>query len=838
MNNIARARRPVSCRGFRLTVIAAATAAAWQSSLAMAAEPAQVGAVLATVVVSATQLPGSGLPGEQVPANVLTLKKAKIEDLGSVNFPDLLNRHLGSVFINDIQGNPYQPDVSYRGFTASPLLGTPQGLSVYMDGVRLNQPFGDVVSWDLIPRSAIASIDLMPGSNPLFGLNTLGGALAIQTKDGLHNPGTAVQALYGSHDRQALEFEHGGHNDRGLNWFVTGNGFKEQGWREASPSRVGQLFGKIGWMDAATDVSLTAALADTNLTGNGLQEQRLLERDYRSVYTKPDETKNRSVFLNLAANHNVTDHVLLSGNAYYRKIRTSTYNGDINEDSLDQSVYQPSAAERTALAAAGYAGFPVSGANASNTPFPFWRCIANVLRDDEPAETCNGLINRTQTSQENYGLTGQFALSGKLGEHKNQFTAGAGYDASRVGFRQTAQFGYLNPDRSIQPVNFFADGTEVDDDGNPVDSRVDLVGRTRTWSLYATDTVTIQDVLHVTLSGRYNHTTVRNRDQISPGGGSGSLDGDHRFSRFNPAVGAAWTVSRALNVYAGYNEGSRTPTAVELGCADPATPCKLPNAMAGDPPLRQVVTKTWEAGMRGTIGRKTHWNAGIFRAGNFDDILFVADNAAGFGYFRNFGKTRRQGIELGIDSQIGQVSFSANYTYLDATFQSAEVLNGEANSSKDANGNIAIRPGDRLPLIPAHLFKARVDWQAMPAWTVGLGMLAVSSSNARGNENGQHRTDGTYFLGAGKSPGYAIFDLSTKYKATRQLSLFAQVNNLFDRKYATAAQLGATGFTAQGNFVARPFSASGDNSTLVSSTFYAPGAPRTVWVGMRYGFGK
>ena len=84
-----------------------------------------------------------------------------------------------------MQGNPFQPDVNYRGYTASPLLGTPQGLSVYMDGVRLNQPFGDVVSWDLIPRLAICHRSpLMPGSNPLFGLNTLGGALAMQTKDG------------------------------------------------------------------------------------------------------------------------------------------------------------------------------------------------------------------------------------------------------------------------------------------------------------------------------------------------------------------------------------------------------------------------------------------------------------------------------------------------------------------------------------------------------------------------------------------------------------------------------------------------------------------------------
>ena len=106
-----------------------------------------------------------------------------------------MNRRFTSVFVNEIQGNPFQPDINYRGYTASPLLGTPQGLSVYVDGVRLNQPFGDIVSWDLIPRAAIASTTLIPGSNPLFGLNTLGGALSVQTKNGRSDPGTSVQAF-------------------------------------------------------------------------------------------------------------------------------------------------------------------------------------------------------------------------------------------------------------------------------------------------------------------------------------------------------------------------------------------------------------------------------------------------------------------------------------------------------------------------------------------------------------------------------------------------------------------------------------------------------------------
>ncbi|TQK03555.1 TonB-dependent receptor [Herbaspirillum sp. SJZ107] len=831
------ARRPIARKRLCLA-IASALAAGWPGPAASQPAPAaQRAPAIATVeVVGVTPLPGLDLPRDQVPANVQTLGSRAAAGPDSANLPDALNRHLGSVYVNEIQGNPFQPDLNFRGFTASPLLGTPQGLSVYLDGVRINQPFGDVVSWDLIPRSAIASVTLMPGSNPLFGLNTLGGALAIRTKDGLHDPGTAVQALAGSHGRTELAFEHGGHDARGWHWYLSGSGFRDNGWRDASPTRLGQLFGKAGWTDSRTEVALSAALAPSRLTGNGLQEGRLLARDYASVYTLPDQTRNRSLLFNLAASQAVGDHLRLSGNAYYRRIRTATLNGDLNDDTLDQSMYQPGAAERAALAAAGYSGFPVGGANAANTPFPSWRCIANVLLGDEPAEKCNGLLNRSDSRQQNGGISVQATWDGQLQGRRNLFSAGAAVDASRVDFRQSAQFGYLNPDRSITPVDFFADGSALGDDGTPVDARVDLRGRTRTASVFATDTLDLGEALHLTLSGRYNRTIVHNRDRITPGGGPGSLDGDHRFSRFNPAIGASWTPARALTVYGGYNQGSRTPTAVELGCADPENPCKLPNAMAGDPPLRQVVTKTWEAGLRGNT-RSMRWNAGLFRADNVDDILFVADNAAGFGYFRNVGKTRRQGLELGAEGRVGALDWSLHYTWLDATFRSPELLNGEANSSANEDGNIAIAPGDRIPLAPRQVFKARAGWRITPAWSVEAGVLAVSGANARGNENGLHQPDGTYFIGSGRTAGYAVFDLGSTWEVQPRLRLFVQVNNLFDRRYATAAQLNATGFTPDGNFIARPFTAQGDNASVVHSTFYAPGAPRTVWAGLRYAFG-
>ncbi len=360
-------------------------------------------------------MPGLGQPLEQIPAPVQTAKSQEILRSNATDLAGFMNRFLGSVYVNDIQGNPFQADVTYRGYVASPLLGTPQGLSVYMDGVRLNQPFGDVVSWDLIPLRAISSIALQPGSNPLFGLNTLGGALSMETKDGRSNPGTVLQGTYGQYGRESVLFESGAAWDNGIDVYATGTLFREDGWRDDSPSRVGQIFGKVGWRGPLSSAYLTLAYADNDLTGNGLQEQRFLARDYASVYTKPDTTDNRALFINLVGQHTIKEDVLVSGNVFYRNIKTSTFNGDINEESLDQALYQPNAAEQAALAAAGYIGYPSAGESASNTPFPYWRCIANALLNEEPNEKCNGLLNRTNTSQSNWGTSGQVTFCAEPG---------------------------------------------------------------------------------------------------------------------------------------------------------------------------------------------------------------------------------------------------------------------------------------------------------------------------------------------------------------------------------------------------------------------------------------
>ncbi|MEP6720329.1 MAG: TonB-dependent receptor [Variovorax sp.] len=820
-----------------------------QSVAVVAQEGRELGELPAILVVASTPLPGLDVPRDEVPANVQTITAKDLDRFQSPDLSNYLSRAVGGVTVNETQGNPFQPDVNYRGFTASPLLGTPQGLSVFMDGVRLNQPFGDVVSWDLVPRSAISTVMLMPGSNPLFGLNTLGGALAIQTKDGQRNPGTSVQATGGSWGRAAVEFETGGSDPKsGWDWFVTGNRFHEKGWRLDSPSDVSQLFAKVGRTTRGGRISLTAALADNELTGNGAQELGALRRDWSSVRTVPDKTKNKAGLLNLAMTQALDDRWTFSGNVYYRRIATRTFNGDVNDEAFGESVYQPGAGERAALRTAGFTGYPASGASASNTPFPQWRCIANALLNSEPNEKCSGLINRTETKQKNFGLAGQLSAEAMTGSVGHLFVAGAAYDASRVRFGQGTQFGYINADRSVTPVygpGAFADGTQ--DSENASDARVDLSSRSSTASLYATDTLAFNARTHLTISGRYNRTSVRNSDGLTPGGGPGTLDGRYTFSRFNPAVGLTFAASDVVTLYAGVNQGSRAPTAIELGCADPASPCKLPNSFAGDPPLKKVVTTTFEAGLRGRGPSGLAWNVGVFRSDNRDDLLFVADDSSGFGYFRNFGKTRRQGLELGLQAQPASgLTLGGNLMLLDATYRSSETVGGAGNSSNDqamagfpgVDGNIQIRPGDRIPMLPRQVLKIYADYAPTAQWRIGLDMVASSGASLRGNENSQHRADGLYYTGPGRSAGYAVFNLGVDYKPRPGLKFFVQVANLFNRKYTTGGQLGTNGFTPGGAYIARalPQNANGDYPVSRGSLM-SPGAPRAAWIGLRYTFG-
>jgi outer membrane receptor for Fe3+-dicitrate len=151
-------------------------------------------------VVSTSPLPTGGVERDKIPEMVRTVTSEDFSRTYSLSTPDALLQNVAGVQLNDVQGNSFLQDLRYRGFAASPLQGTPQGLAVYVNGMRINEAFGDTVNWDLIPASAIDRADVWT-ANPVFGLNALGGAVSIQMKNGFTYHGTAAEAQAGSYGR-------------------------------------------------------------------------------------------------------------------------------------------------------------------------------------------------------------------------------------------------------------------------------------------------------------------------------------------------------------------------------------------------------------------------------------------------------------------------------------------------------------------------------------------------------------------------------------------------------------------------------------------------------------
>ena len=262
-------------------------------------------------------LPGLGLTKEQIPGNVQSISAKEIKEAHSLSITDLMNKKLQSVTVNDYQGNPFQMDVQYRGFTASPQIGTPQGLSVFFDGIRVNEPFGDVVNWDMIPMNALEGVDVFPGSNPIFGLNTLGGAFTVKTKDGFNHEGIDAEVLTGSFGRKQLQAEAGWNNGT-VALFGAGNFFLEDGWRENSPSKVNQFFGKASYRGDRLDLNLSTLIVGTDLVGNGLLPSEMYAQDRNASFTSEDKTKNRLQQFQLSGAFQATDTFSITGQVYRR----------------------------------------------------------------------------------------------------------------------------------------------------------------------------------------------------------------------------------------------------------------------------------------------------------------------------------------------------------------------------------------------------------------------------------------------------------------------------------------------------------------------------------------
>ena len=774
----------------------------------------QNSANLPTIDVIATSPIGSnadtGVDRDKIAASTQTLKADDFARTYSQSVTDTLMQRVPGVSVTDVQGNGLTQDLRYRGFAASPLQGTPQGIAVYMNGIRFNEAFGDTVNWDLIPTNAIHRADIWT-NNPTFGLNALGGAVSIQMKNGFTYSGGEFEAQGGSFGRISGGAQYGKQKD-GFGIYLSAQGLKEDGWRYQSPSEVRRFYGDLGWRGDGSEIHMIGAAGRNYFGVVGPTPIQLLRQDPKAIYTWPQTTRNDMQLVALNGKWNATDHWTLQGNVYLRKFQQQHVDGngaDIercsgnNADPLfnmlcldDDAAPGASAASRQILTSsnAGIPCPPLGGANpCRNVPY--------------------GTVDRTSTDATTIGFSAEASSDAKLFGHGNNFAIGGSFDHSRVGFGATSELGYIFPDLSVGTNSVIpGTGSVIHTAGNIGYSPVSLNARSTYYGLYMTNVFDITSNLSLNTGARFNIARISTADLL---GTSPELNGEHTFTKLNPMAGLAYRINDKATVYGGYSEANRAPTPLELGCSNPARPCLLEGFLVSDPPLQQVTSKTYEAGLRGKTpfnDGSLEWKLGLFRTDLRNDIVNVASQIQGRGVFQNVDASRRQGVEAGAEFRSQSWFVYANYSYIDATYQFTGSIPAPNNPSADANGNVTVTPGKKIPGIPQHQFKGGAEYLLMPNWKIGADVIVVGSQYFVGDDANQNE----------KLPLYWITNLHTSYDIAKNVRVFGLVNNLFNKTYYP-----------YGTYFDPQSVRNAISTTLTDQRTLTPGQPLAVYVGVK-----
>ena len=803
-------------------------------------------------VVGVTPLPGVGVDRDRVAAAVTVIDGGDLAARGAASMADALNERLGAVTLEGMTTNLFQPTLRFRGFTASPLLGLPQGIAVYQNGVRINEPFGDTVQFDLMPQFALDRVQLTAGSDPAYGLNALGGALALDLKNGFDNSGFSGEFSGGSFGRLTTTAEYGAGNGP---WAFYGGvtHFTEEGWRVESPSEVTQAFADVGYRDGGVDAGISVTWADTLLTGNAAAPVELLDVARSAVFTFPDQTENRLGFVQGRANVAASDVWSVQVTGYYRDLDRRTLNGDEAEFGVcDDDALPAGAPEQTLCFGAddddddhGHDDDDDDDHHADDDDDDAHHADDDDDHshddddddhghddddDDEEEEEATPLVdlvsgrfitsfdaagdgayNRTTTLAQGYGATVQATATTGAGARENVFVVGVSADLADVAFESSSEPGSLTANRGVLGSGLLTSlyGLGGDDLFN-----TKLETANSAFGLYVSDTLSLSEQFHVTVSGRYNRAGIDITDMLGT-----SLDGSHTFGRFNPAVGAVFQADENTSFFARYSESNRAPTAAELSCADPAEPCRVPNAFVSDPPLEQAVARSFDVGVRGrwqAAAGRGEWSVSAYRTRIDDDILFVASpELIGTGYFQNAGDTARSGLDVELGGGFARTGWYLSYGLVDATFESPLLLpsDEEVNDAATDEG-VAVVPGDRLPGIPRHSLKAGVRQDLTDAWDLALETMVSSSRFFLGDEgNDQIPLE-----------GYGVVNLRSAYRFDNGVELFARIENLLDARYATS------GVLAELEVFLREVPDASD------PRFIGPGMPRSAFGGVRVRF--
>jgi len=779
---------------------------------AHATESVNIGPELQTIVVTATAIPGTTIDIDKLPGNVQVLSAADLSREGSASLTNALNSNLSSININDDLDDPFQPDILYRGFEASPVLGTPQGLAVYQNGVRINEAFGDTVNWDLFPDIAINQVELV-SSSPVYGLNALGGAISVTMKNGFTHQGADVELSGGSYGQRAVTAQYGV-NSGSFGFYMAGRALDWDGWREFSNDRMRDLYAVFSVRTDKETLDLSVTRADNTMDGQGSAPVQELAINRSLVFTGPQTNINTLDFVTLNGTLKVTDTWSLQSVLYYRQFDQTVANGNTTDYAACTTtpgiLCQPDGVT------------------------PLMNSAGQTLSDiSNGGTTVIGENDFELIHAWGRGATLQTADDESIAGHENQLTIGTAIDYAATNFYTGAQIGVINSQLLVLPSTLIVDTPEnsaaAAANGDPVPISVDSINKNL--GVYLTDTFDVTPDFAVTASGRYNIAHIDLADQLGT-----TLNGNNRFVHFNPAIGATYKIVPTVTVYGGFAENTRTPTASEIECSNPATPCLLPTNLAGDPPnLRQVIAHTVELGFRGRTpdlaggdlaggylaGGDLSWNLSVFRTLLRDDIFGIATSVSQ-GFFQNVGDTRRQGVEAGVKYRAAVWSAYADYSFVQATFRSPLTVPSPSNPYQDAFGDIQIEPGDRLPGIPEHRLKVGAGYKILPEWTLGASLNLVSSFYYVGDESNQLTP----------IPGYTTVKLYSTYKPVPHLEVFASIDNLFNRKYATwgilsdPTGIGAPGIPTTGV----------TNGTGVNNRFLSPAAPFETFGGVRITF--
>lgn len=696
-----------------------ATMSAWGQQMA-AAESTEHVVVLGT-------LPGSdiGLSPDKVPGALQSLDAEQVTAQHGGSLLSALGSQTAGVSLSDVQGNGLFQNLRFHGFDASPLQGTPQGLAVYQNGVRLNEAFGDTVNWDAIPENAIAQMDLW-SSNPVFGLNALGGAVNLVMKNGFTWQG-AQASLQGGSYGHGMASAQWGLEDGAFSFYGAAEGVTDEGWRFHSQSNLARLYADAGWRFGDSEIHLVASGAATSLGVVGPTPFDLTQRNSKSVYTFPQTTRNTIGSLALNGKTRLNENWQLEASAYMRSLQQRHVDG--NDGNFERCSNSSSFVGKLCLEDDGFPRpAPFTGAAALNFRNKFAILDQNNASIAFTPGTFYGTLDRTFTDSASRGVTLQATSNTTLLGLGNYFTAGFSVDSSAIGFRSTSTLSRIFPSLlvAVDPA-LAGSGNIIHANGSIGYAPVNLGATTDYYGFYAVDALDITDTLTLTAGLRINAADIVTRDRT---GTAAELNGSHGYGHVNPLAGLTWKVTSEISLFGSYSQANRAPTPLELDCANPNQPCLLEGSLVADPPLAQVVSHSYQAGVRGgteLADGKLDWNLNLFRTDSDNDIVALASTIAGRGYFANVPSTQRQGVDLSAHYATQGWSAYASYSYLDATYQFTGTLASPNNPNADNNGNVAVTAGRRIPLNPANTVRAGGDVDVMGGISLGAELAFTGS---------------------------------------------------------------------------------------------------------------